>query len=243
MSSALTPDKLVAHRGWRNRYPENTLLAVEAAIAVGARHIEIDIQFSADGEAVVFHDRNLQRMCGVDLDLYQLKFADLGQYTVSSAERLGSHDTDTGISSLADIGARIQQHPNLTLYVEIKQDIFEYFSRAETLAVLEKSLSSVRSQVVLISFDYAILHDAAALNWRVGPVLCEWRDLAEPSLFPATSDCLFLDSAQVPEGEPLDTLPFPCVVYEIGTSQAALEWLARGASKVETYCIGEMLQH
>lgn len=243
MSNRLTADRLVAHRGWRNRYPENTLLAVNAAITAGARHIEIDVQLTADGEVVVFHDRNLQRMCGVDADLYSLEFASLSHYTVSSAQRLGSNATDTHISSLSEVSELIQQHAGVTLYVEVKQDILEHFSREHTLAALAKALRPIRSQVVVISFDYAILHDAAALGWRVGPVLCEWDDLRDPTLFPANSDCLFLDCEQVPEGESLDALPFPGAVYEIGSRDVALQWLARGASKVETYCIGEMLEH
>ena len=57
----LSPDQLVAHRGWQRRYPENTLLAVDKAIGAGARHVEIDVQFSGDGRAVVFHDPDLFR--------------------------------------------------------------------------------------------------------------------------------------------------------------------------------------
>ncbi|HCS29516.1 MAG TPA: hypothetical protein DIW43_18825 [Spongiibacteraceae bacterium] len=237
----LNADQLVAHRGWRNRYPENTLLAVNGAIDAGARHIEIDIQFTADAEVVVFHDRNLLRMCEVDLDIYSLSFADLRQFKVTSAQRLGSHDTDTHISSLREVGALVACHPDVTLYIEIKKDILDHFSSEQTLAALAEALPELRPRVVLISFDYAILHHAAALGWRVGPVLCEWHDLDTPTLFPANPDCLFLDREQIPLDARLDALPFNCVVYEIGSRDAALDWLARGAAKVETYYIGEML--
>ncbi len=243
MSQSLTADQLVAHRGWRNRYPENTLLAVAGAISAGARHVEIDIQFTADCEAVVFHDRNLKRMCGVDIDMYTLTLASLSQYTVSSAQRLGSNEHDTHISSLPELADLIEQHPEVTLYVEIKQDILDHFSHAQTLSVLAKALAAIRLQTVLISFDYAILLAAAALDWRVGPVLCKWNDLRENSDFPINAECLFVDGAQVPPDEKLDSLPLPCIVYEIGTRDAAIEWLARGAKKIETYCIGEMLEH
>ena len=42
---------------------ENTLPAFEAAVPRGFG-IELDIQFSKDMEVVVFHDDDLQRMCG-----------------------------------------------------------------------------------------------------------------------------------------------------------------------------------
>lgn len=55
----------IAHRGlWRpDGPPENSLGAFEAACAAGYG-IELDVQLSADGEAVVFHDAELQRLTG-----------------------------------------------------------------------------------------------------------------------------------------------------------------------------------
>ena len=45
-----------AHRGFKGRYPENTLLAFKKAIEVGADGIEFDVHFSKDGELVIIHD-------------------------------------------------------------------------------------------------------------------------------------------------------------------------------------------
>ena len=44
------------HRGSRGTHPENTLKGFEEALASGADYFELDTQFSADGEPVVFHD-------------------------------------------------------------------------------------------------------------------------------------------------------------------------------------------
>ncbi len=54
----------IAHRGWHDAAAgriENSLGAAEAAIA-GGFAIECDVQRSADGEAVVFHDERLERL-------------------------------------------------------------------------------------------------------------------------------------------------------------------------------------
>jgi glycerophosphoryl diester phosphodiesterase len=52
----------IAHRGWHGAgWPENSLAAAKAAIAAGYA-IECDIQRTADGEAVVFHDDGLERL-------------------------------------------------------------------------------------------------------------------------------------------------------------------------------------
>ncbi|HEY6517826.1 MAG TPA: glycerophosphodiester phosphodiesterase family protein [Roseiarcus sp.] len=57
-------ERPIAHRGLHdsaNGVIENTLRAAEAAIA-GGFAIECDIQLSADGEAIVFHDETLDRL-------------------------------------------------------------------------------------------------------------------------------------------------------------------------------------
>lgn len=54
----------IAHRGLHDRAagrPENTLAAARAAVA-GGFAIECDVQLSADGEAMVFHDAALGRL-------------------------------------------------------------------------------------------------------------------------------------------------------------------------------------
>ncbi len=54
-----------AHRGARSIAPENTHMALDKARQCGADLWEIDIQLSADGELVVFHDRTLDRTTDV----------------------------------------------------------------------------------------------------------------------------------------------------------------------------------
>ena len=60
-----------AHRGLYTAdqtVPENSIPAFDAAARAGYG-IELDIQLTADGQIVVFHDDNLKRMCGIDKDV------------------------------------------------------------------------------------------------------------------------------------------------------------------------------
>ena len=50
-----------AHRGGAALWPENTLLAFEGAISLGACAVETDVHLTRDGEIVVFHDARLER--------------------------------------------------------------------------------------------------------------------------------------------------------------------------------------
>ena len=51
---------IIAHRGYRACYPENTLCAFNASLGRCAM-IELDVQLSRDGIPVVFHDYTLER--------------------------------------------------------------------------------------------------------------------------------------------------------------------------------------
>lgn len=77
----------VAHRGlWSpSGPPENSLAAFEAACEAGYG-IELDVQLSADGEAMVFHDSRLKRMTGRDGRIGDFSADDL------SAMRLAGSD-------------------------------------------------------------------------------------------------------------------------------------------------------
>ncbi len=53
--------EIIAHRGFSARAPENTLAAMEAAVAAGADAVEFDIHTAACGTPVLFHDTRLSR--------------------------------------------------------------------------------------------------------------------------------------------------------------------------------------
>ena len=73
-----------AHRGLHTkdcRIPENSLAAFSAAAAAGYG-IELDLQLTADGEVVVFHDDNLLRLCGIDRAVADCTWQELQQFNL-----------------------------------------------------------------------------------------------------------------------------------------------------------------
>ncbi|KAK6222914.1 hypothetical protein LQW54_000725 [Pestalotiopsis sp. IQ-011] len=54
----------IAHRGYKVRFPENTLAAFRGAVDVGAHAIETDLHLSKDGVVVLSHDATLKRCFG-----------------------------------------------------------------------------------------------------------------------------------------------------------------------------------
>ncbi|MDV2982837.1 UNVERIFIED_CONTAM: glycerophosphodiester phosphodiesterase family protein [Methylobacteriaceae bacterium AG10] len=81
----------IAHRGLHDRaagIPENTLAAAAAAVA-GGYAIECDVQRSADGEAMVFHDEALGRLTGVAEPVDARTAAELGTLAIAgTGERI-----------------------------------------------------------------------------------------------------------------------------------------------------------
>lgn len=57
--------RLFAHRGSSADEPENTIAAFRRARTDGADGVELDVMRCATGEIVVFHDDDLERLCGV----------------------------------------------------------------------------------------------------------------------------------------------------------------------------------
>lgn len=50
---------VIAHRGNKALYPENTLLALEDAVELGVDALEVDARLTRDGQLVIFHDETV----------------------------------------------------------------------------------------------------------------------------------------------------------------------------------------
>ncbi len=57
---------VLAHRGGRALFPENSLLAFRECGKVGAEGVEFDVRACASGEIVVFHDQKVNRLTDGD---------------------------------------------------------------------------------------------------------------------------------------------------------------------------------
>ncbi|WP_349827303.1 glycerophosphodiester phosphodiesterase [Brevibacterium litoralis] len=76
---------VIAHRGYSGAAPENTMAAFDAAQAIGAEFIEIDLGLTADGTPVVIHDSTINRTTNLqgrvsDLTDESLSLADAGSW-------------------------------------------------------------------------------------------------------------------------------------------------------------------
>jgi len=75
-----------AHRGGAAHAPENSWRAFEHAVGLGYRYLETDLQATADGVLVAFHDRTLTRVCGQDGRVRRLSHAELSGARIDGTE-------------------------------------------------------------------------------------------------------------------------------------------------------------
>lgn len=104
-----------AHRGLFDNdteAPENSLPAFKRAVDAGYG-IELDVQLSKDGIPVVFHDASLQRMCGIDGNVWEYTLAELQQMKLAGS----SATIPTFAETLKTIDGKVP------LIIEYKMDV------------------------------------------------------------------------------------------------------------------------
>lgn len=99
-----------AHRGGSVEEPENTMAAFEHAVGLGYRYLETDVQVTADGVAVAFHDPTLDRVTDHRGVIARLRWAEMASARVAGREP---------IPRLADV---LSAWPEVRLNIDAKTD-------------------------------------------------------------------------------------------------------------------------
>ncbi|MGB3147861.1 MAG: glycerophosphodiester phosphodiesterase family protein [Paracoccaceae bacterium] len=167
----------LAHRGYHDaaaHRPENSLSAFRAAVDAGYG-IELDVQKSADHQAMVFHDDDLVRMVGRPELVVSLSAAELG--------RLRLRDSDDYIPTLEELLAMVAGR--VPVLIELKERLD---SMTPTDGRLEKAVARVldgyQGPVAVMSFNPHIVAELA----RVAPKVA--RGLTTEAYDPAENPFL-----------------------------------------------------
>jgi glycerophosphoryl diester phosphodiesterase len=234
--------ELVAHRGYAARYPENTLAALEAAIEAGARHVEVDVQLSADGFPVLFHDRTLKRMCGVSGAVHDLTLSELRALSCAERGKFGDRFGDEGLLSLAGFVQLLRRNPHVHAFVEIKRIGIERFGRERILERVLPALDPAIHQCALISFSLEFLVAARRAHpIPLGVVFDRWAERDDQWVAEISPEFVFVDVDGLPKTGDLRHPGARVAVYEVADPKTARALSARGVELVETFSIAEML--
>ena len=103
---------VAAHRGWKDKYPENTLEAFSAALTLQVDQLETDVRVTKDGALVLIHDATVDRTTDGSGNVCDFTLRELKQLR-----------TDGGcqIPTLEELMELVKDHPTITLDIELKE--------------------------------------------------------------------------------------------------------------------------
>ena len=161
----LTDDALIiAHRGAAGRAPENTLAAVDAAIADGADWVEIDVQEAADGTVVVVHDSDFMKLSGVATKVWDATPEELAGIDVGSW--FGAEFAAERVPTLENVLERASGRANVV--IELKY--YGHDERLEERVAEIVEQTGMTDSVAIMSLKYAAVRKMQSLRpaWTVG---------------------------------------------------------------------------
>jgi glycerophosphoryl diester phosphodiesterase len=158
----------IAHRGLHDQSRgviENTASAVAAALDLGYA-IEVDLQISADGHAVVFHDETLNRLTEMSGDVAKLSASEL-----KSVNLRGTDDRMQTLPELLD-----QVSGRAPIILELKS---RWTSDTALARCAAEALQQYRGPIAVMSFD---------------PVPIRWLRRHAPGIVRGIVACAFQDA-------------------------------------------------
>ena len=103
---------VAAHRGWKAKYPENTLESCAAALTLGVDQLETDVRVTKDGALVLIHDATVDRTTGGSGTVCDFTLAELKQLQTEGGCQ---------IPTLEELMELVKDHPTITLDIELKE--------------------------------------------------------------------------------------------------------------------------
>ena len=103
---------VAAHRGWPDKYPENTMEGFHAVIRLGVDQIETDVHVTKDGELVLIHDDTVDRTTNGNGRVGEMTLAELKELDAGFGAK---------IPTLTELLELVKDHPTMTLDIELKE--------------------------------------------------------------------------------------------------------------------------
>ena len=156
--------EIMAHRGASGAAPENTLAAIERAIADGADFVEIDVQETLDGVVVVAHDSDFMKVANDSTKIWESNLADLQVLDIGSW--FGPEFSDQRVPTLAEVLDLCKGR----VRVNIELKYYGHDERLEERVVELVEERDMASDVVVMSLKLEGVEKVQAMrpDWTVG---------------------------------------------------------------------------
>ena len=236
--------QLVAHRGQKSSFPENTLESIFEAIACGAMAVEFDVQMTLDYVPVICHDPTLFRTAGVDITITGVNYADLKDISVGEPSRFAEQYQAVTLPSLQAMVAMLKASPQVIVFVELKSESIDVFGIEGFLEPVIAQIESIKQHCVVIADDLqALLSLKQQTSIPIGWIIHRWNNkdliLAKQSQI----DYLIINHKYyIGQEHDFAADSWDWVMYETCDPDKALSLFDQGVDFVETADICSMLK-
>ncbi|MBQ6874565.1 MAG: glycerophosphodiester phosphodiesterase [Clostridia bacterium] len=143
--------KIIAHRGFSGKYPENTMLAFSKAVEIGADGIELDVHFTKDGEIVIIHDETIDRTTDGTGFVRDYTYEELSRFNAYG--RFEGQFEFQRIPTLREYFELVKDVEGFITNIELKTGIFEYEGIEKAVIDLVKEFG-LEDRTILSSFNH-----------------------------------------------------------------------------------------
>ena len=156
MSNKIT---LTAHRGYRQLYPENTMIAFRKALELDIDSIEMDVHMTKDYRIVVCHDSNLERTTDKKGEIFRMTLEEVR--AADAGIKFGDQFKGEKVPTLDEFLALMATRPDVRVLLELKdypEEIgdFAYASAGETLRLCKEYGIWGNERLTVITFSAGI---------------------------------------------------------------------------------------
>lgn len=152
----------IAHRGFKSKYPENTKIAFEEAIKIGADGMEFDVHLTKDKEVVIIHDERLDRTSDGKGLIMDHTLAELKKLSMSNLyEDLERQEIMT-LEEYFDLVKGLEFVSN----IELKNSIYPYEGIEDRVNSIVKDYN-MEENVIVSSFDHDSVMKFKSINKNI----------------------------------------------------------------------------
>ncbi|MCK4798353.1 MAG: hypothetical protein KAT05_13310 [Spirochaetes bacterium] len=147
--------KVLAHRGYSKKFPENTKDAFLAGVEYGADGIEFDLQKTNDNYFVIIHDDSINRISKSKGKIKDFKWNDLKNVEIFNGEKILEFEEFLKLIP-----------PNIFLNAELKSETIDKESCKAFLDLILKYKN--KEDLLVSSFNYELLYFFKGQGIKIG---------------------------------------------------------------------------
>ena len=221
---------LAGHRGWRAKYPENTMRGFREVLKIDVDAIEMDAHMTKDYQIVVCHDADLGRTTDTKGKIYHMTLEEVKK--ADAGIKFGEEFKGERVPTMEEFLELMATRPDIKLLLELKdypEDLgdFAYASAEKTLTLCQQYGVYGKDRLTVITFSAGLCawlrtrhtKEEFSIHGFYPKSMMKGSDKIDPYKY-YDEVCIFSRPAKNPEGFP--TQPDGLVVAKERFTEFAL---------------------